>query len=149
MSRTANDWGNLVLAELKGRESPGTVARLLGEITGHKPVAPTPTKDETADFKRAGEIVRHIGTDKALQARLATLQAKAEEVQRLTSELERREKVFEQYRAVEHAKLDKAKSIHTENLAQERDAARQEIEARKADWKSKLKDFLDLSGASA
>jgi hypothetical protein len=148
MSRTANDWGNLVLAELKGRESPGTVARLLGEITGHKP-APAPAAETPDDFKRAAEIVKHIGTDKALQARLATLQAESEKIRSAASELDRRQKVFEQYRAVEHAKLDREKAAHTENLAQERDLTRQEIEARKADWKSKLKEFLDLSGASA
>jgi hypothetical protein len=32
--RTINDWGSLVLAELDGHESPGTVARLIAEATG-------------------------------------------------------------------------------------------------------------------
>jgi hypothetical protein len=39
MSRTVNDWGSLVLAELDGLESPGTVARLISEATGKVAVA--------------------------------------------------------------------------------------------------------------
>jgi hypothetical protein len=34
MSRTVNDWGSMVLAELDGHEAPGTVARLIAEATG-------------------------------------------------------------------------------------------------------------------
>jgi hypothetical protein len=34
MSRTANDWGSLVLAELDGHEAPGTVARVIAEAIG-------------------------------------------------------------------------------------------------------------------
>jgi hypothetical protein len=34
MSRTLNDWGSLVLAELDHREEPGTVARLIAEAPG-------------------------------------------------------------------------------------------------------------------
>jgi hypothetical protein len=37
MPRTANDWGNLVLAELDGREDAGTVSRILANITGTSP----------------------------------------------------------------------------------------------------------------
>jgi hypothetical protein len=33
-TRTQGDWGALVLAELDGHESPGTVARLIAEATG-------------------------------------------------------------------------------------------------------------------
>jgi hypothetical protein len=34
MTRTVRDWGSLVLAELDGREEPGTTARLIAEATG-------------------------------------------------------------------------------------------------------------------
>jgi uncharacterized protein involved in exopolysaccharide biosynthesis len=38
MTRSANDWGALVVSELRGAEQPGTTARLIAEATG-KPLA--------------------------------------------------------------------------------------------------------------
>jgi chromosome segregation ATPase len=38
MTRTANDWGSLALAEIRGDEQPGTTARLLAEATGRAPL---------------------------------------------------------------------------------------------------------------
>jgi hypothetical protein len=43
LARTANDWGNLVLQEIRGGESPGTVSRLIREARGD-------TSTETADI---------------------------------------------------------------------------------------------------
>jgi hypothetical protein len=70
--RTQNDWGALCLAELEGRESPGTVARLITEETGHKAEAGA---DVLQTLVQLGQL---LSSPAAVQKRIGDL-ASAEE----------------------------------------------------------------------
>jgi hypothetical protein len=72
MTRSANDWGALVLAELRGDEQPGTVATLVAEATGHPPA--TDVGGETKGLLRILELL-HSPTD--LKKRIADLDRSA------------------------------------------------------------------------
>jgi hypothetical protein len=90
MTRTVRDWGSLVLAELDGREEPGTTARLIAEATGkvaadaddvaasallklaEKLSAPTGVKQQIKDFSSAATAA------KSEQAALAKLRQDTE-----------------------------------------------------------------------
>jgi colicin import membrane protein len=87
MTRTANDWGSLVLSEIRGDEQPGTVAKLVAETTG-KPVADDGLGAETKGLLRLLELLHRPGDLKkqiadldrsATAATTAAAQAKAEQ----------------------------------------------------------------------
>ena len=86
MTRTANDWGSLALAEIRGDEQPGTTARLLAEATGRAPV--TDAGGEVKGLLRLLELLHSPGDlkkkiadlDKSATAAAAAAQAaKAEQ----------------------------------------------------------------------
>jgi hypothetical protein len=157
MSRTVTDWGSLCLAELDGREEPGTVGRLLAQATGKAPAdaddvatsallklaeklgAPAKVQQQIKDLTTAASAAR----DEQAKAVKATADAAAEIAKarkehesRLTKELA----AHEQNLADGHAELETAKKQAANLLA----AAKADAEAAaklKVTWQRKMAAF--------
>jgi hypothetical protein len=157
MSRTVTDWGSLYLAELDGREEPGTVGRLLAQATGKAPAdaddvatsallklaeklgAPAKVQQQIKDLTTAASAAR----DEQAKAVKATADAAAEIAKarkehesRLTKELA----AHEQNLADGHAELETAKKQAANLLA----AAKADAEAAaklKVTWQRKMAAF--------
>jgi hypothetical protein len=157
MSRTVTDWGSLYLAELDGREEPGTVGRLLAQATGKAPAdaddvatsallklaeklgAPAKVQQQIKGLTTAASAAR----DEQAKAVKATADAAAEIAKarkehesRLTKELA----AHEQNLADGHAELETAKKQAANLLA----AAKADAEAAaklKVTWQRKMAAF--------
>jgi membrane protein involved in colicin uptake len=106
--RTANDWGNLVLAELDGREERGAVAKILASITGHR------LADDSDIGATSGALLKLAESLKApdlIRKQIGELSKAAAD-----------SKTAAQSVRDEQAKLDRAKAA-LENLRREHEAA--------------------------
>ncbi len=132
--RTAQDWGALVQAELSGRETFGTTARLIAQAMGRQPPDPGSVVTAAA-HKEAAEASRREH-HRVVEARAALNAERQKHDAALAAHLKEHEKKLD----ASYAEAEAARKAATEALAraQANEAAAAEL---KAKWQRKLAAF--------
>jgi septal ring factor EnvC (AmiA/AmiB activator) len=140
MTKTVNDWGSLVLAELDGREEPGTTARLIGEATG-KAVAVADDVVVSALLRLAEKLSAPAAVQKAIKDLTAASERGRAEQAALAKAKADTEASLSKAEAAHKATIERELADHKKALA----TAQAELEAAK----KQAADLLAKAGADA